>query len=78
VKQQKDQHKYTKTKTTQLRKLSPKEVYVGKREIEFAFACEREFFSTTGRTGRHEMWKEETGQDGQEREKDSHNAFAFL
>jgi hypothetical protein len=31
-------------------------MYVGKREIEFAFACEREFFfSTTGRTGRIEM-----------------------
>lgn len=46
----------TKTKTTQLRKLSPKGMYEGKREIELAFACEREFFfSTTGRTGRDDM-----------------------
>ena len=51
MKQQKDQHKYTKTKTTQLRKLSPKEVYVGKREIEFAFACEREVFFNNGQDG---------------------------
>lgn len=40
-----------KTKTSQLRKLSPKEVYVGKREIEFAFACEREVFFNNGQDG---------------------------
>lgn len=43
----------TKTKTTQLRKLSPKGMYEGKREIELAFACEREFFfqQRAGRAG---------------------------